>query len=307
MAPRNTLNRLTVKHLRALAALEDNMTLTRAASSLNLSQPALSNRLREIERLTDTQIFHREGSKLSFTALGTVLLNTARIVLDELNLAEAYLAKAGGSRRRTIRLEVWGYALHRWLVPNLAAFMVENPDISVDLAVSAAPLPQQALLAGEVDVSLAIGTTLRRGLTLHRLFGDALVGLVPKGHALTGKPFLDAADFAEGPFVTFSPALEKGQEVECFFLPAGVVPQWVVYAGSSDAVCAFVAAGFGLSILSHWVARQHEQADRFCCLPLTSSGLRADWHAVTRDDAATDPAVQRLVTALVRWGADLPG
>jgi len=112
MATRTTLNRLTVKHLRALAALEENMTLARAAEPLNRSQPALSNRLREIERLTDTRIFHRSGTKLSFTALGTVLSNTARIVLDELNLAEACLAKARRTQRRTVMPEVWGYALH---------------------------------------------------------------------------------------------------------------------------------------------------------------------------------------------------
>ena len=57
------LNRLTVKHLRALAALEEKITLTRAAESLSLSQPALSNRLREIERLTDTHIFDRSGGR----------------------------------------------------------------------------------------------------------------------------------------------------------------------------------------------------------------------------------------------------
>jgi len=72
------------------------MTLTRAAEALKRSQPALSNRLREIERLTDTQIFDRSAGRLNVTPLGQVSLNTARTVLDEPSRAETSIARAGG-------------------------------------------------------------------------------------------------------------------------------------------------------------------------------------------------------------------
>jgi len=188
-------------------------------------------------------------------------------------------------------------------VPFLTDFMAVHPDISVDLTVCAAPLLQQALLSGEVDVSIALGTTLRRGLDLHPLFADELVGRRAKrartgragvsgGHGLCDRAFRDVLLCAG-----------KGQEVECFRRPAGAVPKWVVYAGSSDAVCTDISQDFGFSILSRRAAARHEMVSSFRCLPLTSASLSADRHAVTRDDAGKDPAVSLLLDSLLGWSA----
>ena len=126
--------------------------------------------------------------------------------------------------------------------------------------------------------------------------------VVPNGHALAGRAFLEATDFVTEPFVTFSSALERGKRSSASDVRLGLCRR-VVYAGSSDAVCTYISQDFGFSILSRRAAARHEMVSSFRCLPLTSASLSADRHAVTRDDAGKDPAVSLLLDSLLGWSA----
>jgi LysR family transcriptional regulator for metE and metH len=283
-----------VKQLQALVALDDCGGLTRAALHLGISQPALSNRLREVERLTGTSIFDRSGNRLHFTSLGMILLNAARVVLDELIQAEFHLSQTGAQSRPVIRIEVRGYNLHRALCPFMTQMMLEPGSPLLEVKLDASRLPLEALIAGDVDLTIAPGSYLRRGLELHRLFDDELVGVVPLGHHLAARDFLTPADFIEEMYITFDAVLERGQEVERFFLPAGIFPRHIHCVGSSDYVCGLVANGCGISILSRWAVNQHADFARLAIKPLNRDGIKVTWHAVLRQSDRENESLAAL-------------
>lgn len=302
------LNRLTVKQLQALVALDDSGGLTRAALQLGISQPALSNRLREVERLTATSIFDRGGNRLHFTSLGKILLNAARVVLDELIQAEFHLSQSGVQSRPVIRIEIRGYNLHEALCPFIPQMMLQASGPLIEVKQDASRLPLEALLAGDVDLTIALGSYLRRGLERHRLFDDELVAVLPLGHPLAAREFLVPADFADERYVTFDAVLERGQEVERFFLPAGIFPRHIHCVGSSDYVCGAVASGCGISILSRWAVDQHSARARLATRPLNREGIGATWHAVVRQadrDNRVLADLCRQIPGLFRSGSKL--
>jgi LysR family transcriptional regulator, regulator for metE and metH len=288
------LNRLTVKQLQALVALDDSGGLTRAALHLGISQPALSNRLREVERLTGTSIFDRAGHRLHFTSLGMILLNAARVVLDELIQAEFHLSQSGAQSRPVIRIEVRGYNLHEALCPFMAQLMLESDSPLLEVKHDASRLPLEALIAGDVDLTIALGSYLRRGLQLHKLFDDELVAVIPHDHHLAARDFLTPADFVDEMYITFDAVLERGQEVERFFLPAGIFPRHIHCVGSSDYVCGLVANGCGISILSRWAVNQHSALARLAIKSLNRDGIMATWHAVLRQSDAENKSLTDL-------------
>jgi LysR family transcriptional regulator, regulator for metE and metH len=288
------LNRLTVKQLQALVALDDCDGLTRAALHLGISQPALSNRLREVERLTGTDIFDRAGNRLHFTSLGKILLNAARVVLDELIQAEFHLSQSGAQPRPVIRIEVRGYNLHGALCPFMAQMMLEADSPLLEVKHDASRLPLEALIAGDVDLTIALGSYLRRGLERYKLFDDELVAVIPLDHHLAARDFLSPADFVDELYITFDAVLERGQEVERFFLPAGIFPRHIHCVGSSDYVCGLVAHGCGISILSRWVVDQHPDLARLAIKPLNRDGIKATWHAVLRQSDAENKSLTDL-------------
>ena len=298
---RNSLNRLTIKQLKALAALADQMSITEAARTLGLSQPSLSNRLREIERLTGSTLFHRVNNRLHFNSRGLLLLNSSRLILEELDRAEFYLNQPNTKPQKTLRLESRGYSTHHWIAPFYADLLRESPGVNMEMVIDSNALPLSAVSAGEVDVSIACGDFMKNSLHRQLLFTDELVGIVPIGHCLAEREILSAEDFAEEPFLTYSAIQEKGLDVERLFRPALVVPQRVVCVGPSDAICAFVANGAGLSILSRWAAYQHERTQKVVCKQLTAQPLRVDWFAFTRKSDTADAFTIDFVDRLAGW------
>jgi LysR family transcriptional regulator for metE and metH len=292
------LNRLTVKQLQALVALDQSGGPTRAARNLAISQPALSNRLREVERLTGAKIFDRSSHRLHFTSIGRILLNAAVVVLDELTQAEFYISQSAQRSRETVRVEIRGYNLYPALCPLLAELMA-NPDFPiVEMTLDPSRLPLEALISGDVDLTIALGSFKRRDLLLHALYADELVGILPLDHPLVSREYLSPADFVNETYITFDTVLERGQEVERFFLPAGVVPKQLVSVGTSDYVCGLVASGTGVSILSRWAVENHQDRGRLSVKPLNRNGVKVSWYAVSRHSDSNRQSTAEILQRL---------
>lgn len=294
----HSLHRLTIKHMQALVALDRQTSISKAADALGISQPALSSRLQEVERLSRTACFHRNGNRLSFTQSGLILLNAARLVLDELRRAEGYLEQLDAEPLQVIRLETRGYLLDDWLAPVLALFIAENPGTVVETSCGNDSLPFENLLDGKVDVSIAMGEGTRNGIERHFLREDDLVAVVPPGHSLSDRDHLVAADFRTETLLVFSATLERGQEVENLFEPAGILPSRVLAVGNAQFVCSMVASNAGLGILGRWAAAEAARTYGLKAIRLTPTGLKSNWYVAFAKRTGPDKAISDLLRLL---------
>jgi len=85
---------LEIKHLRMLRMIARTNNLTKAAGNLFISQPALSQQLKDIETKIGTPLFLRTGKNTVLTGIGKKLLNRAHIIIDEVEKAEREVAQA---------------------------------------------------------------------------------------------------------------------------------------------------------------------------------------------------------------------
>src|ERR1044071_1388916 len=100
---------LETRQLRMLVAIADNGTVTRAASTLNVSQPALSHGLRALERGIGVSLFARRPRGLVPTEAGERLLRTARTVLREIDRARAEINGRAIGRGELLRVSTECY------------------------------------------------------------------------------------------------------------------------------------------------------------------------------------------------------
>lgn len=299
--------RLTLRHLRLLVALDEQATLTAAARTLGLTQPALSHQVRELERLTGAPLFQRVRRRLTFTPLARELLRSARGVVAEMDRAEASLERYRHGIEAVVRIGTRAYGLERWMPGFLAALRRDLPQVEVELRPAAGGLPLDALRRGEVDLELAHWQVPPRGLASLPLFADRLVGVVPRGHPLARRATLAAADFAGEPYVTYSTVIEPGLENDLLFEPARAWPRRFLRAGTAEAALALVAAGFGLTILSRWAVAAHPDRARLVERPLAAPGSGVVWHAVLRDDEPAESPARALAARLATWcAAEMP-
>src|SRR5262245_27855331 len=74
---------LTLRDLQYLVAVADHGHFGRAAASCNVSQPALSTQIRKIEGVLGIQLFERSNRRVAITAMGTAVVDQARVVLED--------------------------------------------------------------------------------------------------------------------------------------------------------------------------------------------------------------------------------
>lgn len=105
---------LDIRRLRYLVAVADSGTLTRAARSLNIAQPALSYHIKELERIIGGALFERKVNGMEPTALGLILIRHAVQIIDRIHEAE-------GDILRRVGEDLGGATIRLAIIPSLAS------------------------------------------------------------------------------------------------------------------------------------------------------------------------------------------
>ena len=95
------------RHLQLVVTIAETGSLSKAAHHLNLTQSALSHQLRSLEDRLEIAVFHRQGSRLTFTAAGREVLDRARSILREVSRLEDRMAEL---RQNAARRYIHGYS-----------------------------------------------------------------------------------------------------------------------------------------------------------------------------------------------------
>ena len=123
--------------LHAFALVAETGSLTAAAARLNVTQPAVSRRLRELEATLGTALLRRGANAVVLTEAGTRYADAVRGALDALRSATAEL---GADPRGPLRVRAYTTWALRWLIPRLPRFRANHPGIEIELVTSTAPV-----------------------------------------------------------------------------------------------------------------------------------------------------------------------
>lgn len=298
---------LDLRHLRLVRAVVEEGSLTAAAARLALSQPALSHQLVGVEGLLGVDLFERRGRSLVLTEAGARVLASARVVLAEVERAEADLAALAAGRAGTLRVATECFTTYHWLPDVVAAFRRDYPGVAVELAASASERPGEALVARSIDVGLVtLADDLPDGLTLTPMFDDEVVAVVPEGHPWSERPFVAAADFASEHMFVYETRVGRDPVLAGVLAPSGVEPHRVTAVpGSTEAVVGMVRAGLGVATMARWAAAPYLERGGLAAVQVTEGGVRRTWLAAVRDEvrpAYVDAFVAALKTVGVSDG-----
>ncbi len=281
-------SQLSISHLKMICALDSCETVKEAAQALFISQPALTNRIREAERRLNTQLFVRRGRKIIMSNAGKRLLYSAQKILQELSRAEHDIARLTDGIEQVLRVGLPHYASFQWLPEVMKGFHQHYNNIEIEISAQAAKQPLNALINHEVDIAMI--STAENCLHLDdKQFGtvclveDELVACVANQHRKAHQAYLSAEDFADETYVTNSTVPEKDREYELFFKPQGILPKKVLQVGFNDAIIELVKANLGVSIFSkrqinRYLDDHSQQAIKI--IPLKQQGLNLFWHLV---------------------------
>jgi DNA-binding transcriptional LysR family regulator len=186
---------MDLRHLRYFVTIVDAGGVSRAAVRLNISQPALSRQIRDLETELGVSLFDRHGGRLVLTAEGEDLLSRSRDLLRGAeSLRERAHALRGGDAG-IIRVGVAPLTLESLLPPFLAYHQQRHPKIDVRLAEDSPSRLWARLERGELN--LAISFPGHEGLGSRLLFPVCALGLMSRNHRLARQTALDVAELSE--------------------------------------------------------------------------------------------------------------
>lgn len=198
---------IKLRHLRLLVAIEDAGQLSKAASLLHLTQPALSKALSDIERGVGHPLFERTPRGLVANARGAVMIRAARRVLEELDRVGAELREFVEHPTRSLVVGAMPTASASFLGQAIAMLHRRDPTVSVRTVdgITGALLPALALERLQLVVGARLRESLPAKLRAHWLFDDPMCLVVAAGHPLARRRAPAWADCVGHPWVLPTP------------------------------------------------------------------------------------------------------
>ncbi|MEP6603757.1 MAG: LysR substrate-binding domain-containing protein, partial [Spartobacteria bacterium] len=173
---------LDIRHLRYFLAVAEAGSFSRAADRLGISQPSVSQQMRDLEAGLRVSLFQRRGKRILLTARGLIFEEHARAVLRQLENFLQEVNREPGQLRGALHLGVVPI-LNVPLVPHLLGlFMADHPAISVTVEEISSTDIETALEEGRMDVGLGFMTRHSPNLRYERLCTDEFALIVSEKH-----------------------------------------------------------------------------------------------------------------------------
>ena len=189
--------------LRYFLAVAEELHFGRAAARLYISQPTLSNQIHKLEQTLGTDLFARDSRNVELTTAGRALLEEAPVALAALERAVERARLAGEGIAATVRLGYTPAASFETLGSIVAAVQNDNPNMTVvPSELFSAKIPGR-VLAGELEIGLALHPEPMRGVRSEVLRVEPLVLLVGKRHRLANEKSIRLASLANETLLLF--------------------------------------------------------------------------------------------------------
>ncbi len=173
---------LEIRHLRYFLAVAEAGSFSRAADRLGISQPTVSQQLRDLEAGMRVSLFQRRGKRILLTSAGLIFQEHARAILRQLENFLEELNREPGQLRGTLHLGVVP-VLNVALVPHLLGlFAADHPGISLTVEEISSTDIETALEEGRMDVGLGFVTRHSPNLRYERLCTDEFALIVSEAH-----------------------------------------------------------------------------------------------------------------------------
>jgi DNA-binding transcriptional LysR family regulator len=247
---------MELRHLRYFIALAEELSFTAAAQRLHISQPPLSQQIRDLEHELGTVLFLRTSRKVLLTEAGTAFLAHARSIVAGAELATAQVRAIGEGRTGALNVATTGSMLLGPLARLMAEYQHRVPGVLVGLHEMAPEAQVTALHTRGVDVSFMRLPPVDAELVRETAWREPVGVLLPVGHRLEGRGAIALAELRDDEHV-FLRLRDSGfaQYLRDCCVEAGFMPRISQQVVEAYSLTSLVAAGFGVALAPRSISR----------------------------------------------------
>lgn len=240
---------VTIRQLGIFNAVADQLSFTRAAAQLYLTQPAVSLQIRRLEEQVGLPLFEQLGKQIYLTDAGQELIHYSRSIHRELEEMKEMFAQIQDISRGTLSVSVATTA-SSFATRLIAAFLRQYPGASVRLDVTNRRTLIEQLNSNEKDLILMGQPPEDMDIIGEPFMDNPLVVIASPNHRLTGCKHITIEELRDEPFVVREPGSGTRSAMERLFGQHGISPVIRVEIADSGALKQAVAGGLGLGVVS---------------------------------------------------------
>jgi DNA-binding transcriptional LysR family regulator len=275
---------MEIRHLQAAIALSEELHFGRSAKRLRIAQSALSQSIKALETELEVVLFARTKRVVRLTPAGLQFVEGARRVLSELAQTRAGLEGVASGSSGRLAIQLVPMASLTELPAAIMRFRRTHTEVALSVEPATTTDQLEALRAGRCDLGFVPQAATRRPLeplVSRAMTRNSLVALVPVRHRLAGRRWIRLEELAPEPIAFLAQAGEP--QLNLLFrrrcLDAGFDPNIVMEIEHTDALLAFVAAGFAVSIVPDLIeALRFRGVTTVPLRPAVHGGIAVVWH-----------------------------
>lgn len=302
--------RLKNRQLLLLVALEEEGNIHRAAEVLNMTQPAASKLLKDLEDALGVQLFERLPRGMRPTWYGETMIRHARMALASLSQAhdEIEALKAGRFGQVSVgAITAPGMTL---LPPAVALVKQEHPTLRVSLQIETSDVLMERLAQGKLD--MAVSRLFERhdksDLRYEALVEEPVSAVARPGHPLLGVPRLGLRDVVGAGWIVPPAGSVLRHRFELMFHEEGLeAPSNLIETTALLFMTKMLQQSDLLSVVASDVARYYAQHGLVALLPIQLPCKMDSFGLVTRSDRLFSPAAKVMLKALKSAAASVYG
>lgn len=247
---------MDLRQLRLFLAVAEAGNFTRAAERVNLSQPALTHRIRGLEDELGVSLLTRTARGASLTPAGEMLLEDARHLLEYMSASRERVRRAGGVVDQVARIG-FDFAEFGGIAPMptlLSAFRQNFPATRLEIETLTSDDLEKMLLAKNLDLAFVLGPPSRSGLSFHPLLRGQYRVVLPIEHPFCNHEFVTRSSLLTERLLLPTLNTRDDDTLLNYLRTADAMPN-IVYAGAKIVTFSgLIAAGEGVALLPSGLA-----------------------------------------------------
>ncbi|MDF0595207.1 LysR family transcriptional regulator [Psychromarinibacter halotolerans] len=245
---------LTFRQLETFREVMRSRTTQAAAEALRVSQPAVSNAIRQMESQIGFDLFDRVGKRLVPTPDAEEIFRDSEAIFELYNVFAQRLDSRKTNSMGTLRIVCTPPVANALMPPVIRDFVGTRPEVRINLDSRRIDGLFESLETRRADIGFALNPPQRPGLVREELALAQMVCAFPPGHPLSEKLAVTAADLASYPLVLFEPASKLNLILQDSFLNATLRENAIAEVRYTSLACLLAEAGIGPTLVDSLTA-----------------------------------------------------
>jgi LysR family transcriptional regulator, cyn operon transcriptional activator len=296
---------MLLRHIRYFLAVAEHRNFTRAAEALHVSQPTLSQQIRQLEDTLRVQLLDRSGRTIQLTDAGTAYVRYAQRALQDLEAGKRAIHDVQELSRGSLRLAMTPTFTAYLIGPLLEKYHRSYPNITLNILEMPQERMETLLNEDALDVGIAFDDTHSPDIETQVLFVEALAMVVGKSHPRARKrAALTLREFEGEALVLLNEEFATRHYIDRYCRQHGVTPRITMEVNSISAVIELVRRSTLATLLPAAISREHSElclVDLVPTLPQRSAAL------LLRKGAYRSAATQAFIALALEESAPARG